>query len=29
VTDTTNETGPVDGDVEETYTTDESGIAYS
>jgi small subunit ribosomal protein S9 len=29
VTDTTNETGPVDGDVEETYTTDEAGIAYS
>jgi small subunit ribosomal protein S9 len=29
VTDTTNETGPVDGDVDETYTTDESGIAYS
>ena len=29
MTDTTNETGPVDGDVEETYTTDEAGIAYS
>jgi small subunit ribosomal protein S9 len=33
VTDTTNETGQapgtVDGDVEETYTTDESGVAYS
>jgi small subunit ribosomal protein S9 len=31
VTDTTNETGPsgVDADVEETYTPDESGIAYS
>ena len=29
MTDTTNETGPVDGDVEETYTTDESGVAYS
>jgi small subunit ribosomal protein S9 len=31
VTDTTNETDlqGVDGDVEETYTTDESGIAYS
>ena len=29
MTDTTNETGPVDGDVEETYTPDESGVAYS
>ncbi len=33
MTDTTNETGQtlgaVDGDVEETYTTDESGVAYS
>jgi small subunit ribosomal protein S9 len=31
VTDTTNETGSLSGDadVEETYTTDESGIAYS
>ncbi len=31
MTDTTNETGPsgVDADVEETYTPDESGIAYS
>jgi small subunit ribosomal protein S9 len=31
VTDTTNETGlqADDGDVEETYTADESGVAYS
>ena len=31
MTDTTNETGSLSGDadVEETYTTDESGIAYS
>jgi len=29
VTDTTNETGLPEGDVDETYTTDESGIAYS
>ena len=29
MTDTTNETGDLGGDVEETYTTDESGIAYS
>jgi small subunit ribosomal protein S9 len=31
VTDTTNETvdAPTEGDVEETYTADESGVAYS
>jgi small subunit ribosomal protein S9 len=31
VTDTTNETvdSPAEGDVEETYTADESGVAYS
>ena len=31
MTDTTNETvdAPTEGDVEETYTADESGVAYS